>query len=1175
MRLKRVKIFGFKTFADRTEFNVDGGLIAVVGANGCGKSNLVDAILWGLGEGNARQLRAASSQDVIFSGSARRKAVGFAEVSLLFDNEDGALPIDPPEVSITRRLTRSGDSEYSINKQTCRQRDIFELLADSGLGRAGYSIVGQKDIDNALAASPEERRAWVDEAAGVQRYRARKIESLRRLSSANQHLSRVNDIIQELESQREPLREEAEVARKYKTTLTSLREIESGLLINEVAKAVREVEELEKKIEESSKLAREELIRADHIDTQIRRIGEEVSALESEMDSIRGLQQGSLTAMERANADLRLAEQRLQSLDDLEKNLGEEAGKGQERVKELELEIESLIEEEKLEIEGLDKLRVEFAGAGEEAKALQDKLRSLEKSLLDARERHNLRLRQEAQAEQQKERAGLARRELKGIEESLPDLDEAVAEAKKAFDELFGAIKEQQDKVKAIEQRLAQDRQQDEQDAQASRRLLAEKASLEGRRRGIEATIETHEGLNQGARAVLEAAERGVLSATYTPVGEAVKVDKDLALAIETALGGSANDLIVDQASDAKAAISFLKQHRLGRATFQPIPLMRPFEPSFELRKVLGERGVVGRASELVACEYRVKPVIDSLLGRVLIVEDLDTSLRLAKTSGWSRMVTLDGEVVHSSGAVTGGHAAKQGYGLVQRKADLAELEKEIEKIERLVSDAESRARKRGSERQKLIDEAASLNAQVGEHQEEVDEARSYWQTLNEELQAALKAKQRLEHELEQLKAAGSDQIEEVDVAAIETERDELIRQLASRSADAESAETRLRENEQRLAQAQMRLYTARKRLEVTQEAEEGREKRLSHLEPDREKARLEIKRSTELGDKARQDKAEADQRLEKAQEAKRGLLEQNLQLVEEAKAARANAGSVGDGVHQAELNRARAESRRASSLQRLFEEYGLGEEEALEQEGMHEVPPDASAIVSRLRRDLKAMGDVNVGAIEAFERLTVRFDELSGQQKDILDGIEQVEASIKELDKLTRERFLNTFSQVQVHFEELFTKLFGGGEGKITLTDENNVLESGIEIEVQLPGKKRQQLQLLSGGERALCASAFLFSLLRVKPSPLVVLDEVDAPLDGRNVERFATLLHEFTDNTQFIVITHNPTTIEQAPVWLGVTMQEPGVSMLVPTKVSTPIATGEGDAASATQLSPSPAMG
>ena len=276
MRLKRVKIFGFKTFADRTEFNVDGGLIAVVGANGCGKSNLVDAILWGLGEGNARQLRAASSQDVIFSGSARRKAVGFAEVSLLFDNEDGALPIDTPEVSITRRLTRSGDSEYSINKQTCRQRDIFELLADSGLGRAGYSIVGQKDIDNALAASPEERRAWVDEAAGVQRYRARKIESLRRLSSANQHLSRVNDIIQELESQREPLREEAEVARKYKTTLTSLREIESGLLINEVAKAVREVEELEKKIEESSKLAREELIRADHIDTQIRRIGEEV-----------------------------------------------------------------------------------------------------------------------------------------------------------------------------------------------------------------------------------------------------------------------------------------------------------------------------------------------------------------------------------------------------------------------------------------------------------------------------------------------------------------------------------------------------------------------------------------------------------------------------------------------------------------------------------------------------------------------------------------------------------------------------------------------------------------------------------------------------------------------------------------------------------------------------------
>jgi chromosome segregation protein len=1158
MRLKRVKIFGFKTFADRTEFNVDGGLIAVIGPNGCGKSNLVDAILWGLGEGNARSLRAAHSQDVIFSGSSRRKGVGFAEVSLLFDNEDGALPIDTPEVSISRRLTRSGESEYTINKQSCRQRDIYELLADSGLGRAGYAIVGQKDIDNALAASAEERRGWVDEAAGVQRYRARKVESLRRIQSAQQHLSRVTDILSELESQREPLRDEAEVAKKYKTALNSLREVEAGMLINEVARAVREVAELEQRIGDSSKIVREEYERADELDRAVRKIGERVSDLEREMDSVRGLQQGSLTAMERAVADLRLAEHRLQSLDDLEKNLDEESGKGQERVSDLEAEIANLTVEEREELAALDRLREEFAGAGDEAKELQTRLHDLEKQLFQAREIHAQGLRREAHAAQQKERASLAKRELKGIDSSLPDLQEAVDEAKKAFDEQFAVIKALQDQASDLEKRLAADRAQDEQDAQSSRRLLAERASLEGRRRGIEATIEAHDGMSQGSRAVMEAADRGILKGSYLPVGEALTADKDLALAIETALGGSANDLIVDHDSEAKAAIGFLKEHRQGRATFQPISLMRPVEPSFELRKILGEKGVLGRASELVSCDHRVRPVIDSLLGRVLVVEELDDALQLAKSTGWSRMVTLDGEVVHNSGAVTGGHSKNQGYGLVQRKSDLAELEKEIQKIDRLVTEAEARSKKREKERQGLIEQAAALRANATEGQQQSDEARSFWQSLNEELQSAIKSKQRLIHELEQLGIGGSE-IEKVDLPALEGQRDNLIKILAGRSADAESAETRLRDAEYRVSQAQLRLYTAKKRLEATIESEIHRDKRMANLEPEREKARLEIKRSLEISAQSEADKADADRRLEIAQEAKRSLLEDSLSKIEDAKAARANAAAVGDGVHQAELNRARAEARRATSLQRLFEEYGLDEDEALAQEGSHEVPDDAPSLVSRLRRELKAMGDVNVGAIEAYERLTVRFDELDGQQKDIVEGIQQVLASIQELDNLTRDRFLDTFEKVQLAYEEMFQKLFGGGEGRISLTDPTNVLESGIEIEVQLPGKKRQQLQLLSGGERALCATAFLFSLLYVKPSPLVVLDEVDAPLDGRNVERFAALLQEFTSRTQFIVITHNPTTIEKAPVWLGVTMQEPGVSTLLPSRFSDPLPTEE----------------
>lgn len=1151
MRLKRVKIFGFKTFADRTEFSLDGGLIAVVGPNGCGKSNLVDAILWGLGEGNARQLRAQTSQDVIFSGSARRKPVGYAEISLLFDNEDGALPIDTSEVQISRRLTRTGDSEYAINRQTCRQRDVFDLLADSGLGRSGYAIVGQKEIDSALSASADERRAWVDEAAGVQRYRARKVESLRRLNQAQEHLTRVDDILRELGAQREPLAEEAEVARRYKSVLGALRDLESALLIEEVASAAKEVADLEARIENSGRLVREEVARADKIDEDVRATGERISALEQEMDAVRGLQQASLTALERAEAETRLAEERLRSLDDLEKTLGEEQGAGQVRVEEARQELEALREEEFKEREGLDRIRMDSVGADAESKQLDARLRELERELAQAREIEQRRIKAEAEQGARAERRKLANRELQGILAGLADLEEGLTEAEAEDTRLREAVLAAQAAIRELEGQLQQARVDDDKDAQAVRRLMAEKAALEGRRRGIEATIDSHEGLNQGARAVMEAQERGLLQGPYVPVGEAVSVDKDTALAIETALGGSMNDLIVDRDADAKTAIAYLKQHRLGRATFQPIPLMRPVEPSYELRRLLGERGMVGRASELVDCEPRFRPVIDSLLGRVLIVEEIDTALRLAKTSGWSRMVTLEGEVVHSSGAVTGGVQSKQGYGLVQRKADLEELIAQIERMDRQIREAEARAQARqkghGGIHQRIAEQREALQGL----RQESDEAHRFAQTLKAELAEAKRSQEKLTREIASLDAEAGPEAVEIDLAALETERDAVLKALAARSTEAEQALERLREAEHRLSQAQLRLYTAEKRLQAAEQAEQHREKRMETLGPERDRLRAAIEKHGQEKAAAQKAKEEADHRLEHAQATKRDLLEKSLQLAEEAKAARQNAASMGEAAHQAEISRARADARRANALQRLYEEYGLDEADALQQQGLHELPPDAAQVVGRMRRELKAMGDVNLGAIEAFERLSQRFDELTAQRADIVGGIEQVQASIAELDKLTRERFQNTFTQLQKTFSEFFTKLFGGGEGHVTLTDPNNLLESGIELEVTLPGKKRQPLQLLSGGERSLCATAFLFGLLKIKPSPLVVLDEVDAPLDGRNVERFADLLQEFSKEIQFIVITHHPITIERADVWLGVTMQEPGVSTLVPARM------------------------
>ena len=1151
MRLTRVRIFGFKTFAEKTEFGLDGGVIAVVGPNGCGKSNLVDAILWGLGEGSIKHLRASSSQDVIFSGSQNRKAVGFAEVSLCFDNEDGTLPIDANEVWITRRLTRGGDSDYSINRQSCRLKDVLELLADSGLGRAGYAIVGQKEIDQALAATAEDRRGWIDEAAGVQRYRTRKIESLRRLVSARDSLSRVDDIIHELDSQREPLREEAEIAARFKQLDAALREVEVGLLIRDFCSAVHELQILEEKISNSANLIARERTSATRVEKELEEDTERIQTLDREIEKTRSSHQEQMTLQERAEANVKITEEKISSLIAQERNLKEDTSTISNRLSESTKEASLAKVEAAGELELLEKIQSESAGASSESKKLSDDLRLAEKALNDAREKKTLRMKWEAEREAQEGRSKLLQREISGIEKSLPKLVQEIETARNEYDLVSGSIGDFDAEISRLQTTIEEIKREEDREASVLRESLAERASLEGRRRGIESTLDAHEGLSQGSRAVLEARERGLIKGSFESVADSIDVDKDLSLAIEIALGASANDLIVDTDQEAKQAVQWLKENRAGRCTFQPISLMRRQDVNSDLRKLLNEKGVINRASELVRCDARVLPVIESLLGRIVIVDSIDDALKLARTSGWNRMVTLDGEVVHSSGAVTGGLSQRQSYGVVQRRADLAEMEKEIAQIDKVIAGADKRKHDR---MRKIAENEALLVANREarkEAKEPADEAEQLLRALEEEYRDTDRQLNKARHEVELIEKAKLGGIDDVNIVEFERIRDECLKTLASKSANVEQAEMRLREAQERTRQAQMRQYAAEKRLESAQEAELQRGRRLVNLGPERDKFRSQVDGLRTEAENHSKERQALMVSLTALTMEKRELSEKNQQLQEDLKNARANAMALSEANHQNELSRARSETKRATLAERLMDAYALSETDALAQETMHEVPGDAQSVVSRLRREIKAMGDVNTGAIEAFERLNERFETLSLQRDDILNGIAQVEASIHELDKLTRDKFVTTFEAVRTEFSVMFTKLFGGGSASIELTDPTKVLESGVEIEVQLPGKKRQALQLLSGGERSLCASAFLFALLTVKPAPLVVLDEVDAPLDGRNVERFAATLEEFSKTIQFIVITHNPSTIEIAPNWLGVTMQEPGVSTLVPAKL------------------------
>ncbi|MBX7135203.1 MAG: chromosome segregation protein SMC [Fimbriimonadaceae bacterium] len=1150
MRLKRVRIFGFKTFADKTEFSLEGDMIALVGPNGCGKSNIVDAILWGLGEPNVRNLRAQTSQDVIFSGSTRRKPLGFAEVTLIFDNEDFSLGISAPEVSITRRLNRNGDSEYMINRKTCRLRDIFELLADSGLGKAGYSIVGQKEIDAALAASPEERRAWIDEAAGVQRYRARRLESLKRLDLAQDHLNRIDDILREIESQREPLREEAEKAKEYKRVLEELRELESGLLMVEVAAAVTEIADLEARAEKAIKNSHEEQTRSEHLEAQAKSVLHQLEKLEEELEALRHQRQEAHGALERAQAALEIAAHKLTSLDEFEQSLHDEGSAAENRMHEAAADLERLTAEEKAEVEALAKLKEELSGGDEDTKRLSQDLEKIEAEVLEAKRVENIKLRSAAEQAHAKQRRGQIRAEIKGIDESMPDLVEGIKEAEAQFNEFDGKRAEYEASLKATRDELKKQATSDDASSQQLRRLLADRAALEGRKRGIEATIETHEGLALGARAVLTLVEQGRLKGSYQPVAEAITVDPDLAVAVETALGASAHDLIVPDEHHAKRAIQLLKEYRLGRATFQPIPLMRANRVGPDIQNLLRDPGVVGLASDLVQCSNENRPVIDSLLGRIIITRDLDVSLRLAKTSGWSRLVTLEGEVVHSSGAVSGGNSSRQSSGLVQRQAELTKTIEDLEFLDKQIEGLQKRVRTTEASDEALRKDEIRLRDLLEALRPDLEEARTWLTSLRHEHQSAVKSKEKLLHELEGLTAEAPENLPVYDLPALEAQRDEALKLLAGKLADSAQAAERLKEAETRTQQATSRKHHAERRLAAAGDNETQREKRLASLDEDRAKAREQIEAHEKLREIAAKQGTELDAKIEAAGVQKRTMTEESVLLREKAAEAQKNVQALADLAHQAELQRAKADARRAGSLQRLLEEYGLTQEDALLQAPNLEVPEDAAVTVARLRRELRGMGEVNLGAIEAYERLTERFEELFVQREDVVLGKEEVEAGIRELDKLTRDRFADTFEAVKVAFSETFVKLFGGGEGELRLSHPDDMLQTGVEVDVTIPGKKRQRLELLSGGERSLSAVAFLFALLKVKPSPLVVLDEVDAPLDGRNVERYIGLLKEFSSSIQFMLITHNPVTIENADIWFGVTMQEPGVSTLVPVK-------------------------
>ncbi|WP_053366163.1 chromosome segregation protein SMC [Bacillus sp. FJAT-27245] len=1175
MYLKRLDVVGFKSFAERIGVDFVPGVTAVVGPNGSGKSNVIDAIRWVLGEQSAKSLRGTKMEDIIFAGSDSRKPLNFAEVTLTLDNEDQRLAIDYNEVSVTRRVFRSGESEFLINKQPCRLKDIVDLFMDSGLGREAFSIISQGKVEEILNSKAEERRSIFEEAAGVLKYKQRKKKAESKLAETQDNLNRVTDILHELESQVEPLKIQASIARDYQEKKDELEKIE-------VALTVYEIEELHGKWEELSRLL--DVHKSEEVklsaslqkkEAEIEQARDRIAAVD---ESISDLQ----TVLLHASEELEKLEGRKEVLKERKKNATQNKKQLEESIKELSDKKEALETER-------EKLLSSAKSLGNEASRLQEKLKAKQGELVLLSENADDKIEalKSEYIEELNAQAG-ARNETKLVLQQLEQLDRKSAR----LDEENGRFLEQRanaaNKVEAITAELESVAKELESQVQE---FLKNKRHLEtvnanyqkqekmlyqayqflqqakSRKEMLEEMEEGYNGFFQGVKEVLKA--RGTkLNGIEGAVAEVVHVPKEYQAAIETALGGALQHIIVDTEQSAREAIQFLKRNSSGRATFLPLSVIKSkFAAQSQLDVARQHPSFIGTASGLVEFNDKYKNVIENLLGNVLIASDLKGANEIARSLQYRmRVVTLEGDVVNAGGSMTGGAAKQNATSLLSRKTELDEIKAKLGGMEEKTS--------------QLEEEVKALKASVKETEGLLEELRETGEGKRLEEQRLKGALREAELELKNI----SDRlaIYDMEKSQITEDRERLL----SRKTELDSALDGAREKIQsldveiaRLSEQKAKALTSREAvseeinslkvefaakneqylyaMEQVNRVSEELEGVSSKLEVQKEDFGLLVSEmdgslsGEELLLAAAAEKQKDKENTLKLISARR---EERLHLSTELEQSEAAAKEIrrlhkgmAEALRDEEVKLNRLDVELENKLSHLREEYLLTFEGAKENHPLLLPPDEARRKVKLIKRGIEELGTVNLGAIEEYDRVSERYEFLLEQKNDLQEAKDTLHLVISEMDEEMIKRFEETFSAIRMHFEPVFKALFGGGRADLRLTDPDNLLHTGVEIVAQPPGKKLQNLGLLSGGERALTAIALLFSILKVRPVPFCILDEVEAALDEANVYRFSQYLKRYSTETQFIVITHRKGTMEEADVLYGVTMQESGVSKLV----------------------------
>ena len=1175
MYLKSIEVQGFKSFANKIKFEFHNGITGIVGPNGSGKSNVADAVRWVLGEQRVKQLRGGTMQDVIFSGTENRKPLSYASVAITLDNADHKLPVGFEEVTVTRKLYRSGESEYLINGSSCRLKDINEMFYDTGIGKEGYSIIGQGQIDKILSGKPEERRELFDEAAGIVKFKRRKNFSLKKLEDERLNLTRVNDILAELEKQIGPLEKQSETAKEYLKLKEELKVYDINMFLLETLRLSGEMENLDKKYSIAEEHLNDTKVSYDNMKTEYEAVEEQAESIDHKIEESKDQLNKTNILKEQLEGQINVLKEQINTVRTNDKYYGGRLKAIQSEISTRSEQKDQLIEEKADIKEKLNVQKEKDDRASQNLVDIQTKIAELVSRIEDNKTEIMRLLNNRASTKAKiqyfdttKDQFVTRKAELS---ELIKNIDEDAKENNKALDaenlklnsitdkinEENRAIREREEEITSL-QKILSVKQEELRNAQTM--YHRESSRLES----LKNITERYDGYGNSIRRVMQCKDRekGLIGV----VADIIKVDKEYEIAVETALGGNIQNIVTDTEDTAKKMINYLKQNKYGRATFLPLTSMHG-SGTIRQMEVLNEKGVIGLAHELVQVDDKFKELMKQLLGRTVVIDNIDTGIQIARKYKQSvRLVTLEGDLINPGGSMTGG-AFKNSSNLLSRRREIEEFEKKVKELRESLAGLEEEVNRAKSKRAEcyafiddkhhalrqssVVENTVKLRIeQILAHQNENKKQLEKYKEENERILMKMDAisdnEESIQMELETselLEEQLNEENDNLQHVLNEHRQTEAVNIRAAEEfhleyASLEQKNAFVRENIRRIDEEITRFEEELGEIDFNKgnsaEEIEKREKEISSI-------RQTIEESNELY-------AEINKKIKDGLIKKEELTRRHRSFLHKREELARQMADLDKECYRLTSKRESLEEQKEKQINYMWDEYEITYNHAkeLRNENLNDLSFMKKQIQS-IKADIKKLGSVNVNAIDDFKNVSERYVFLKGQHDDLVEAEATLEKIIEELDNAMRKQFKEQFARISNEFDHVFKELFGGGKGTLELMEDEDILEAGIKIIAQPPGKKLQNMMQLSGGEKALTAISLLFAIQNLKPSPFCLLDEIEAALDDSNVTRFAKYLHKLTKNTQFIVITHRRGTMTSSDRLYGITMQEKGISTLV----------------------------